>query len=395
MSLAHSNLLFLIADVTSSGYHKFIGQDTDLGRQFTQISIDEPSVPETINILRGVREKYEVHHGVQISDDALISAATLAHRYLRSRHLPDSAIDLVDEASARYLLTSPLVPLDIFDRCLLHSVRVTREAASEAINKLQRRKLELEEEIRVLRCEDRPSRRRISTIRIAIAGIEHQLQSLLVAREIERNDSDEIDRIRKKIPMLEGKLGDARKRNDAHVVSDLLEHALPDLRNRLKGLEEKQATKDVIGGGSDTVAPEHIAEIVARWTSIPVTRFMLSEKEELLYLEKVLEETVVGQPEAVKVVANVIRLSKSGLRSTARPVASFIMAGPSGTGKILLSKTLATVLYDSPDAMIRIDSSEYSERHSVSRLIGAPPGYAGHNDLGGRLFSPFSPCPLL
>ena len=212
---------------------------------------------------------------------------------------------------------------------------------------------------------------------------------MLVAYETDRNRSEEIYRIRKKISELKGKVEDARRNNDIFLVSDLLYYALPDLQTRLEDLEEKQA----LGGGSDTVTPDHIAETFARWTSTPTMRLTSSEKEKLLRLENVLEESVVGQPEAIKAVANVIRLSRSGLRNTARPIASFLMAGPSGTGKTLLAKTLATVLFDSPDAMIRIDSSEYSEKHSVSRLIGAPPGYVGH-DLGGRLFS-LSPRSLL
>ena len=235
--------------------------------------------------------------------------------------------------------------------------------------------------------KDQASKERLAVARKAIADVDEQLQPLLAAYENEKSRGDEINQVRKKIDELKAKADDAERRYDLSTASDLRYYALPDLKNRLKALEQKKAAEDseADGGGSDTVTSEQIAEIVARWTSIPVTRLISSEKEKLLRLEKVLAESVVGQPEAVKAVANAVRLSRSGLRNTARPIASFLMAGPSGTGKTLLSKTLSTLLFDSPDAMIRIDSSEYSEKHSISRLIGAPPGYVGH-DSGGRLF---------
>jgi len=268
---------------------------------------------------------------------------------------------------------------------LFDSVRVTRETAPEAIDKLQRRKLELEVEIHALEREkDQASKERLAVARKTIADVEDQLQPLLLAYEHEKKRGDEINQVRKKIDELKVKVEDAERRYDLSTASDLRYYALPDLQNRLKVLEQKKAAGDDESTGSDTVTPEQIAEIVARWTSIPVTRLVSSEKEKLLRLEKILAESVVGQPEAVKAVANAVRLSRSGLRNAARPIASFLMAGPSGTGKTLLSKTLATLLFDSPDAMIRIDSSEYSEKHSISRLIGAPPGYVGH-DSGGRL----------
>ena len=270
-------------------------------------------------------------------------------------------------------------------RLTFHSVRVTRETAPEAIDKLQRRKLELEVEIHALEREkDQASKERLAAARKAIADVEDQLQPLLIAYETEKKRGDEVNEVRKKIDELKAKADDAERRYDLSVASDLRYYALPDLQNRLKSLEQKKAAEDAEGTGSDTVTSEQIAEIVARWTSIPVTRLISSEKEKLLRLEKILAESVVGQPEAVKAVANAVRLSRSGLRDAARPIASFLMAGPSGTGKTLLSKTLATLLFDSPDTMIRIDSSEYSEKHSISRLIGAPPGYVGH-DSGGRL----------
>jgi ATP-dependent chaperone ClpB len=355
-----------IGATTLAEYRKYIETDAAFERRFAQVIVNEPSVPETISILRGIREKYEIHHSCRILDGALISAAQLAHRYLTSRRLPDSAIDLIDEACA--------------------SVRVTRETSPEAIDKLQRRKLELEVEIHALEREkDEASKERLKLARKAIADVEDELQPLKAAYENEKKRGDELNEVRKKIDELKAKADEAERRYDLATASDLRYYALPDLESRLKFLMERKAEEDASGqGGTDTVTPEEIAEIVGRWTSIPVTRLMSSEKEKLLGMEKILSQNVVGQPEAVKAVANAIRLSRSGLSNSQRPVASFLLAGPSGSGKTLLSKTLATLLFDSPDAMIRIDGSEYSEKHSISRLIGSPPGYVGHGE-GGQL----------
>ncbi|KDQ63541.1 hypothetical protein JAAARDRAFT_29560 [Jaapia argillacea MUCL 33604] len=355
-----------IGATTLAEYRKYIETDAALERRFAQVLVNEPSVNETIGILRGIREKYEVHHGVRILDGALISAAQLAHRYLTSRRLPDAAIDLVDEACA--------------------SVRVTRETSPEAIDKLQRRKLELEVEIHALEREkDDASKERLKLARKAAADVDDQLRPLQAAYEEVKHRGDEINDVRRRIDELKAKADEAERRYDLATASDLRYYALPDLNNRLQALEQKKAEEDSRhGGGTDAVTPEQIAEIVARWTSIPVTRLMSTEKEKLLKMERVLANSVVGQPEAVKAVANAIRLSRSGLRNAQRPIASFLMAGPSGTGKTLLSKTLAQLLFDSPDAMIRIDGSEYSEKHSIARLIGSPPGYVGY-DQGGQL----------
>ncbi|KAH7106024.1 P-loop containing nucleoside triphosphate hydrolase protein [Auriculariales sp. MPI-PUGE-AT-0066] len=353
-----------IGATTLMEYRKYIETDQALERRFAQVLVNEPSVPEALSILRGLREKYEIFHGVKIMDGALVQAATLAKRYLTSRRLPDSAIDLVDEACA--------------------SVRVTRETSPEEIDQLERKKLELDIEIHALEREkDSASKDRLTVAQKTRADLDERLRPLKAAYEAEKQRGDEIVNIRRRIDELKAKADDAERRYDLATVSDLRYYAIPDLQKKLK---EMEARKEVEEGdaGADTVTPEAIAEIVGRWTGVPVTRLLSTEKEKLLKMEKIISESVVGQPEAVKAVANAIRLSRSGLRNASRPIASFLLAGPSGTGKTLMSKTLATLLFDSPDAMIRVDGSEYSEKHSISRLIGAPPGYVGH-DQGGQL----------
>ena len=354
-----------IGATTLNEYRQSIEKDAALERRFQQVLVEEPTVEDAIAILRGLREKYEVHHGVRILDSALVSAAQLAKRYLTARKLPDSAIDLVDESCA--------------------DVTVSRETVPEAIDTLERRKVRLQIAMTALEREKDPqSKERLTETRQELAQLDDELAPLKAEFEAQRAKGDELNNVRRKIEELRAKASDAERRYDLETASDLMYYAIPDLEKRADKLQE-QARKDEAEGKTNlanTVTSENIASIVSRWTGIPVTKMMESERIKLLRLEKILQRDVVGQEDAVKAVAQAIRLSRSGLSNQSRPIASFLFCGPSGTGKTLMSKTLASYMFDDPDAIVRIDASEYSEKHSISRLIGAPPGYVGFDEGG-------------
>ncbi|KTW26345.1 ATP-dependent chaperone ClpB [Pneumocystis carinii B80] len=366
--------LHCIGATTLGEYRKYIEKDAAFERRFQQILVKEPSVPECISILRGIKEKYEVHHGVTILDSSLVSAATLASRYLTNRRLPDSAIDLVDEAAA--------------------SVRVARDSAPEELDSLERQLRQLQVEIHALEREkDNLSKERLAKARLEMENVEEKLMPLRERFQIEKQRVNDIQKAKKKLDELKAKAVDAERRMDLQTAADLTYYAIPDLQKRIEDLEALKAKADaeMIEKSNcpnllltDIVTIDQINEIVSRWTGIPVTRLTLSEKEKLLKMEKTLTQFVIGQKEAVKAVANAIRLNRSGLSNPNQPIASFLFCGPSGTGKTLLTKQLAEFLFDDKKAMIRIDMSEYTEKHSVSRLIGAPPGYVGY-DQGGQL----------
>ena len=366
--------LHCIGATTLNEYRKYIEKDAAFERRFQQVIVKEPSIPETISILRGLKEKYETHRGVTIMDGAIVAAATLAARYLTQRRLPDSAVDLVDEAAA--------------------AVRVTRESQPEALDNLERRHRQLQIEIHALsREKDEASIQRLKEARAEAANIEEELRPLREMYEREKGRSREIQDQKVKLDGLKNKLAEAERMRDIQTASDLKYYAIPDVETRIKELEKQKAQADAemwshqAGDGhsllSDYVGPDQINEIVARWTGIPVTRLRTTEKEKLLNMERHLNATVVGQKEAVVAVSNAIRLQRSGLANPNQPP-SFLFCGPSGTGKTLLTKALAEFLFDDAKAMIRFDMSEYQERHSLSRMIGAPPGYVGH-DAGGQL----------
>ncbi|KAJ8126576.1 hypothetical protein O1611_g7063 [Lasiodiplodia mahajangana] len=366
--------LHCIGATTLAEYRKYIEKDAAFERRFQQVLVKEPTIPETISILRGLKEKYEVHHGVTIADSAIVSAANLAGRYLTSRRLPDSAVDLIDEAAA--------------------AVRVARESQPEIIDSLERRLRQLRIEIHALsREKDDASKARLETAKQDAENVEEELRPLREKYESERKRGKEIQEAKVKLDQLKVKAEDAARVGDHARAADLTYYAIPEQEQNIKRLEKEKAAADAalsqnpdnIGNAmiTDVVGPDQINEIVSRWSGIPVTRLKTTEKEKLIHMEKALGKTVVGQREAVQAVSNAIRLQRSGLSNPNQPP-SFLFSGPSGTGKTLLTKALAEFLFDDPKAMIRFDMSEYQERHALSRMIGAPPGYVGH-DAGGQL----------
>jgi len=366
--------LHCIGATTLAEYRKYIEKDAAFERRFQQVLVKEPSIPETVSILRGLKEKYEVHHGVNIADSAIVAAANLAARYLTSRRLPDSAVDLIDEAAA--------------------AVRVARESQPEIIDSMERRLRQLKIEIHALsREKDEASKARLAQAKQDAENVEEELRPLREKYERERQRGKDIQEAKLKLESLKVKAEDASRMGDHSRAADLQYYAIPEQEQVIKRLEKEKASADAalnanqgdLGGAmiTDVVGPDQINEIVARWTGIPVTRLKTSEKEKLLHMERALGKIVVGQKEAVQSVSNAIRLQRSGLANPNQPP-SFLFCGPSGTGKTLLTKALAEFLFDDPKAMIRFDMSEYQERHSLSRMIGAPPGYVGH-DAGGQL----------
>jgi ATP-dependent chaperone ClpB len=364
--------LHCIGATTLAEYRKYIEKDAAFERRFQQVLVKEPTIPETVSILRGLKEKYEVHHGVNIADSAIVAAASLAARYLTSRRLPDSAVDLIDEAAA--------------------AVRVARESQPEIIDSMERRLRQLKIEIHALsREKDDASKARLAQAKQDAQNVEEELRPLREKYESERKRGKDIQEAKLKLEQLKVKAEDASRVGDHARAADLQYYAIPEQENNIKRLEHEKAAADLaLNGGdigvsmvTDVVGPDQINEIVARWTGIPVTRLKATEKEKLLHMERDLGKIVVGQKEAVQSVSNAIRLQRSGLSNPNQPP-SFLFCGPSGTGKTLLTKALAELLFDDPKAMIRFDMSEYQEKHSLSRMIGAPPGYVGH-DAGGQL----------
>lgn len=367
--------LHCIGATTLAEYRKYIEKDAAFERRFQQVLVKEPTIVETVSILRGLKERFEVHHGVNISDGAIVAAATLAARYLTQRRLPDSAVDLIDEAAA--------------------AVRVARESQPEILDSLERKLQQLKIEIHALsREKDEASQMRLAQARQDASNVEEELLPLRNKYESERARGKEIQEAKVKLDQLRVKKDEALRLGDDSRAADLQYYAIPEQEAYIKKMELDKKKADAAlsessnpdSGGSlitDVVGPDQINEIVARATGIPVTRLKATEKDKLLNMEKVLSKIVVGQNEAVKAVSNAIRLQRSGLSNPNQPP-SFLFCGPSGTGKTLLTKALAEFLFDDPKSMIRLDMSEYQERHALSRMIGAPPGYVGH-DAGGQL----------
>ncbi len=355
-----------IGATTIDEYRKYIEKDAALERRFQPILIEEPSVEDTISILRGLKEKYEVHHGVRITDSALIAAATLSHRYITDRFLPDKAIDLIDEAASK--------------------LRIEIDSMPEELDEVERRikQLEIEREA-VKRDKNEAAKKRLEKINEELANLQEKRNELRTHWEMEKATIKRIQAIKEEIEQTKIAISHAERDGDLSRAAELKYGKIVELQKQLeeknKKLQEIQKDRKML---KEEVDEEDIAEIVSRWTGIPVSRMLETEREKLLKIEERLHQRVVGQDEAIEAVANAIRRARAGLQDPNRPIGSFIFLGTTGVGKTELARALAEFLFDDEKAMIRIDMSEYMERHSVSRLIGAPPGYVGYEE-GGQL----------
>ncbi|MDT8899792.1 ATP-dependent chaperone ClpB [Anaeroselena agilis] len=358
--------LHCIGATTLNEYRKHIEKDAALERRFQPIFVEQPSVEDTISILRGLRERYEVHHGVRIKDAALVAAATLSDRYIADRFLPDKAIDLVDEAAAK--------------------LRTEIDSMPGELDEASRRVLQLEIEEQALKKESDPaSQEKLVRIREELANLKQQADSLKAQWQMEKQGIMRLRNLKKEIEAVRAEMETAERDYDLNKLAELKYGKLPELEKRLKSeeslLAEKRSHKVML---KEEVDEDDIAKIVSRWTGVPVTRLLSGEREKLSRLEEVLHERVVGQDAAVTAISEAIIRARAGIKDPNRPIGSFIFLGPTGVGKTELAKTLAGVLFDDERSMIRIDMSEYMEKHSVSRLVGAPPGYVGY-DEGGQL----------
>ncbi|MBW1974012.1 MAG: ATP-dependent chaperone ClpB [Deltaproteobacteria bacterium] len=358
--------LHCIGATTLDEYRKYIEKDPALERRFQPVLVEEPSVEDTISILRGLKERYEVHHGVKIHDSALVAAAVLSHRYITDRFLPDKAIDLVDEACAM--------------------IRTEIDSMPAELDEVMRRIMQLEIEEAALKKEkDKASMERLEILRKELAELRSQADAMKAQWEAEKSAIKEVQALREEIEKVHREIEIAERQYDLNKVAELRHGKLPELQARLQEVEKRLT--EIQGGKKllrEEVTEEEIAEIVSRWTGIPVSKLMEGEREKLLKLDEVLHRRVVGQDEAVRLVADAVLRARAGIKDPRRPIGSFIFLGPTGVGKTELAKTLAEALFDTEENMIRIDMTEYMEKHAVSRLIGAPPGYVGYEE-GGQL----------
>lgn len=354
--------LHCIGATTLDEYRQNIEKDAALERRFQSVLVDQPNVEDTISILRGLKERFEVHHGVRIQDNALVSAATLSDRYISDRFLPDKAIDLVDEACA--------------------SIRTEMDSMPEELDALTRRLMQLEIEETALSQEtDEASKTRLGNLRKEIADLKEQEKAQRQQWENEKASVSKLQDLRQSIENAKAEIERAERSYDLNKAAELKHGRLPQLEAELAEAESKQAERTLV---KEEVSQEEIADIVSRWTGVPVTRLIEGERQKLLHLESIMHERVIGQDEPVKLVSESILRARAGIKDPSRPIGSFIFLGPTGVGKTELAKTLAETLFDSEDSVVRIDMSEYMERHAVARLIGAPPGYVGYEE-GGQL----------
>ncbi|MES2907074.1 MAG: AAA family ATPase, partial [Pseudomonadota bacterium] len=352
--------LHCVGATTLDEYKKHVEKDAALARRFQPVFIAEPNVENTISILRGLKEKYETHHGVRISDSALVAAATLSNRYITDRFLPDKAIDLMDEAAARLRMQVDSKPeeLDEIDRRLMQ-LKIEREALKKE--------------------EDRASQERLKRLEVEITDLEKESQVLTQRWQAEKSKLQKTQHLKEELERARNELANAQRMGEFQRAGELTYSVIPNLEKSLKENEAREINDDLV---EEAVTPDHIAQIVSRWTGVPVDRMLEGEKEKLLKMEEVLSKRVIGQDEAVEAVATAVRRARAGLQDPHRPIGSFMFLGPTGVGKTELTKALAGFLFDDDSALVRIDMSEFMEKHSVARLIGAPPGYVGYEEGG-------------
>ena len=357
--------LHCVGATTLDEYRKYIEKDAALERRFQKVLVGEPSVEDTVAILRGLKEKYEVHHGVEITDPAIVAAAELSHRYITDRFLPDKAIDLIDEAASR--------------------IRMEIDSKPESMDRLERRLIQLRIEREAVKKEkDESSKKRLGLIENEITRIEKEYSDLDEVWKAEKAQVAGSQHIKEELEKLRQTMEEARRKGDWQKMSEIQYGKIPQLEAQMKKAESSEAPATKAKLLRTEVGAEEIAEVVSRATGIPVSKMMQGEREKLIHMEDKLHERVIGQDEAVRLVSDAIRRSRSGLSDPNRPYGSFLFLGPTGVGKTELCKTLASFLFDSQEHLIRIDMSEYMEKHSVARMLGAPPGYVGY-DEGGAL----------
>jgi ATP-dependent Clp protease ATP-binding subunit ClpB len=353
--------LHCVGATTLDEYRKYVEKDAALERRFQKVLVDQPSVEDTIAILRGLKEKYEVHHGVDITDPAIVAAATLSYRYISDRQLPDKAIDLIDEAASR--------------------IRMEMDSKPEEMDKLYRRLIQLKiEQVALKKEADAASKKRLGILEQDIGELEKEYSDLEEIWKAEKASLQGSAAIKEKLEHARGELEAASRTNDLAKMSELQYGIIPALEKQLVSVVSTEGKKMTLL--RNKVTEEEIAEVVSKWTGIPVSKMMEGERDKLLRMEEQLNKRVIGQEEALKAVSNAIRRSRAGLSDPNRPNGSFLFLGPTGVGKTELCKALAEFLFDTPDAMVRIDMSEFMEKHSVARLIGAPPGYVGYEEGG-------------
>jgi ATP-dependent Clp protease ATP-binding subunit ClpB len=351
--------LHCVGATTLNEYRKYIEKDAALARRFQPVFVSEPTVEDTVSILRGLKEKYEVHHGVRITDAAIVAAATLSNRYITDRFLPDKAIDLMDEAASR--------------------LRMQVDSKPEALDELDRRIVQLKIEREALKKEpDKASKDRLVTLEHDLGELEEKSASLTAKWKDEKKSVADVQSLKERLDTARQEVEIAQRNGNFARAGELTYGVIPDLEKKIAEIDSKNQSALV----NEAVTPENIAQVVSRWTGIPVDKMLEGEREKLLHMESSLENRVVGQDEAVKAISNAVRRARAGLQDPNRPIGSFLFLGPTGVGKTELTKALAAFLFDDDTALVRIDMSEFMEKHSVARLIGAPPGYVGYEEGG-------------